>query len=119
MTEEQAKSIAAVLHGDYDKIGDVWGVMVSRTDGGFVFITSDSVMEYPDLQALSARESSRRISLSPTRWDQAVGFAFEWAEVEYLRRKGMGNSIPSPSSTWRYLKRLRISPRLSTPRDLR
>jgi hypothetical protein len=96
LTEDQAKAIAGILRADHDRFDDEWGVMVSRADGCFAFISGVEVKEYLYLDALSARQPTTRISLAPTRWDQALNFAIERAEVEYLKARRDGITDPVP-----------------------
>jgi hypothetical protein len=64
MDENQATAIANALGGEtWQSGGDLWLVLVKRSDGHVVVISDESVCEYDSEEAFEEGQSSRAINL--------------------------------------------------------
>ena len=65
MDEKKAKALAKLLKGEtWQSGGDIWLVILRRSDGRVVAISDEVVCEYSDEDALSEGVSSAQIMLA-------------------------------------------------------
>ena len=64
MDEEKAEALAKLLGGEtWNSGGDIWLVILKRSDGKIVAISDELVAEYADEEALGAGEPGGFIGL--------------------------------------------------------
>ena len=64
MDEEKAEALAKLLGGEtWNSGGDIWLVILKRSDGKIVAISDEVVCEYADEESLGAGEASSSILL--------------------------------------------------------
>lgn len=65
MSEKQAEALAMLLGGEpWQSGGDIWLVMVRRSDGHVVVFSGDVVCEYEDEEAFEASRPHASILLA-------------------------------------------------------
>jgi hypothetical protein len=64
MNEDQATAVANALSGEtWQSGGDIWLVLVKRSDGHVIAITDESINEYDSEEAFEEGQSSKTINL--------------------------------------------------------
>jgi hypothetical protein len=64
MDEEHAKAVAEALGGEtWQSGGDIWLVILRRTDGRLVVISDEVLAEYKDESAFDSNKPAARILL--------------------------------------------------------